>query len=104
MQLFSCLHRNGFILGIIACFLLAGIPVVMAADGTTASLSPGGNISVLTNPLGAEVYLNGEYRGITPIKMEHLSPGTYIVDIRMNGFRNETFQRTLNEGSMVEAG
>jgi len=104
MQLFSYLHRNGFILGTIACFLLAGIPAVIAADGTTASLSPGSNISVLTSPRGAEVYLNGEYRGITPIKMEHLSPGTYIVDIRMNGFRNETFQRTLTGGSTVEAG
>jgi hypothetical protein len=104
MQLFSYLHRNGFILGITACFLLAGIPAVIAADGSTAPLSPGSNISVLTNPRGAEVYLNGEYQGLTPITMKYLSPGTYIVDIRMNGFRNETFQRTLTEGSMVEAG
>ncbi len=97
-------RNTTIIIGIIACLLLAGIPAAMAADGAAAPSSPGANISVLTFPKGAAVYLNGEYRGDTPLKIEFLAPGKYVVDIRMNGFRNETVQRTLNEGTMFEVG
>jgi hypothetical protein len=104
MQLFSYLHRKGFIPVIIACLLLAGIPAVMAAEGTTDQLATGSNISVITYPPGAEVYLNNGYRGITPIRIEDLSPAQYVIDIRMNGYRNETFTRTLTPGSKLEIG
>jgi PEGA domain len=102
MEQSSCRNKN-FILAFLASMLLAGIPAAMAADGTTGLSSPGSNISVITNPSGAAVYLNGEYRGLTPQRIEYLSPGTYVVDIRMNGYRNETVQRTLN-GTMLEIG
>jgi hypothetical protein len=99
----SCRNRN-IIFGIIACLILAGIPAVMAADGTTATSSGESNITVITWPAGAAVYLNGEYRGATPIKVGSLSPGTYKVEVSLAGFKNETFTRTLSAGSMHEIG
>lgn len=99
----SCRNRN-IIFGLIACLILAGIPAVMAADGTTAP-SPGeSNITVITWPAGSAVYLNGEYRGATPIKLGNLSPGSYRVEISLAGYKNETFTRTLSAGSMHEIG
>jgi len=104
MKLYSALNRNGFIIGIIACLLIAGIPVVIAADGTPATPSMGSNITVITWPAGAAVFINSEYRGVTPIKVGNLSSGSYLVDVSQAGYKNETFTRTLSEGSMVEIG
>lgn len=102
MQQCSC--TNTIVIGIIACLLAAGIPAVMAADGITATSSTESNITVLTWPAGAAVNLNGEYFGVTPIKLEHLSPGSYVVDVSLAGYKNQTFTRTLSGGSMHEIG
>lgn len=104
MKLYPVLTTNGFLIGIIACLLIAGIPVAIAADGTTATPGPGSNITIMSLPAGAPVFLNGEYRGVTPVKLGNLSPGEYLVDVGMAGYKNETFTRTLKEGSMLEIG
>ena len=100
----SSYRNRNIIFGIIACLILAGIPAVMAADGTTALSSGESNITVITSPAGAAVYLNGDYRGPTPIKIGSLSPGTYQVDVSLAGYKNETYTRTLSAGSMLEIG
>jgi hypothetical protein len=104
MKLYPVLTRNGFIIGIIACLLIAGIPAAMAADGTTSTPAPESNITVMSLPAGATVFLNGEFRGITPVKIGNLPPGEYLVDVSLAGYKNETITRTLNEGSMLEIG
>jgi hypothetical protein len=104
MKLYPVLTRNGFIIGIISCLLIAGIPAVMAADGTTAMPGPGSNITIMSLPAGATVFLNGEYRGVTPVKIANLSPGEYLVDVSLAGYKNETITQTLREGSMLEIG
>ena len=104
MKLCSCVYGNRVIFGIIACLILAGIPPAMAAVSVTAEPSTGSTISILTNPVGAAVYLNDEYRGVTPVKIDDISPGKYVIDIRMNGYRNETIPRTLTPGSKLEIG
>jgi hypothetical protein len=104
MKLYPVLTRNGFIIGIIACLLIAGIPAVMAADGTTATPGSGSNITIMSLPAGATVFLNGEYRGVTPVKIGNLSPGEYLVDVSLAGYKNETITRTLKENSMLEIG
>lgn len=90
--------------GILACLILAGIPVVAAADGLGALPAGDSNITVRTFPAGASVYLNGEFRGTTPLKIENLEPGQYRIEISLSGYRNETFTRTLIPGSMHEIG
>ena len=44
----------------------------------------------LSEPPGAEVFLDGEYRGRTPITLEDLEPGPAEVDFRMEGRQQET--------------
>ncbi|MCX7846381.1 MAG: PEGA domain-containing protein, partial [Dictyoglomaceae bacterium] len=47
-----------------------------------------GNLSIYSNPSGAEVYLNGVYRGITPLTISDLSPGTYQIQLRRSGYKD----------------
>ena len=96
-------NRN-LITGIIACLLLAGIPAAMAANETTADSPVGGTITVLSFPPGAAVYLNGEYRGLTPAKLQNVPPGDYLINVSLAGYNNETFTTTIYHGSTREIG
>lgn len=95
MHTVSCRHLLP-VAGLAVLLLAACIPSATADNATPGSSYPGSNISILTSPVGAAVYLNGEYRGVTPLKIQYLAPGTYVADIRLNGYRNETVERTLN--------
>lgn len=47
-----------------------------------------GNFQMDSHPQGAEVYLNGAYYGVTPIRISDLMPATYQVRLKMDGFRD----------------
>jgi len=51
------------------------------------TLSSNGRLSIKTNPSGAEVYLDGVYKGISPLEIEDLPPKKYTYDIRKKGFK-----------------
>jgi hypothetical protein len=103
MQQYLCRNRN-LIIGIIACLLMAGIPTAMAADETTTPLPVGGTITVYSFPPGAAVFLNGEYRGVTPADFENVPPGDYLINVSLAGYNNESFPTTIFDGSRREIG
>ncbi|MDD1718899.1 MAG: PEGA domain-containing protein [Methanoregulaceae archaeon] len=45
-----------------------------------------GSISASTSPSGAAIYLNGEYRGYSPLTIDQLSPQTYTVAAKLDGY------------------
>ncbi len=47
-----------------------------------------GSLSINSIPSGSEVYLNGVYRGITPLFISNLSPGTYQIQLRKSGYKD----------------
>lgn len=51
-----------------------------------------GSISVSSNPVGAAVYLDGDFIGITyagdMMDINNVSPGTHEITLRMNGYRD----------------
>lgn len=96
-----CPCRNRILVALTACLLLAGIPGALAGV-TVGAGGPGGTISVATFPSGAAVYLDNEYRGISPIEMPGLPPGTYQVNISMAGYNFETYTISLDHGSTRE--
>jgi hypothetical protein len=104
MNLYPCRNSCTIVIALIACLLVAGIPSAMAADGTNATSSAGGTIIVMTFPEGASVYLNDEYRGISPIKLENLPPGKYLVNVSKAGASNDSAPVVLFEGSTREIG
>ncbi|RLF79384.1 hypothetical protein DRN44_08975, partial [Thermococci archaeon] len=69
-----------------------------------------GALSVTSTPTGALVYVNGEYKGKTPLNLE-LLPGTYTIKVTKQNYMDYTTTVTLEEGktkkvsvSLVPAG
>jgi hypothetical protein len=103
MDQFPCRSQK-IITGIIACLLLAGVPAAMAADDTGRSASIGGTIIARSYPSGAAIYLNDEYRGVTPAILKNVTPGEYLVNITLAGYNNESWTTILYDGSVRELG
>lgn len=59
---------------------------------TNAALQPASqapvtaNAQIASSPSGADVYVNGAYVGITPLSFQKVQPGTYTVEIKMEGY------------------
>jgi len=47
-----------------------------------------GSLNINSNPQGADVYLNGVYRGKTPAFISDLAPGRYQIQLRLNGYKD----------------
>jgi hypothetical protein len=53
-----------------------------------------GSISVESSPSGASIYFNGNYRGIAPLIISDVWPGSYPIQAELNGYR--TFATTTS--------
>jgi len=64
-----------------------------------------GGISVISAPSQAEVYLNNAFKGLTPITLDSLSPGSYTVLIKLSGYQDwqATQQVTAGQTAQVSA-
>ena len=47
-----------------------------------------GSISITTTPTGASVYLDGVYKGITPVTLHSVSAGTHTVKLTLSGYED----------------
>jgi hypothetical protein len=103
MNLYPCRSACTIVTVLVAFLILAGIAPAMAADGTNVTSSAGGTI-IVTIPGGASVYLNDEFRGTVPIKIENLPPGNYLVNVSKAGYNNDSAPVVLFEGSTREIG
>jgi outer membrane protein assembly factor BamE (lipoprotein component of BamABCDE complex) len=54
-----------------------------------------GTLSVSSSPTGAKIYLNGSYKGVTPLTLT-LSPGSYAVKITKDGYNDYTTTSTVS--------
>ena len=98
------MNQKKFLIGIIVCLLVAGIPAAMAATDTTAQSSVGGTIAVKSNPPGAAVSLNGVYRADTPARFENLTPGSYVINVSLAGYKPWAFPNSIADGDVLEIG
>jgi hypothetical protein len=64
-----------------------------------------GGISVISAPSGAEVYLNNAFKGLTPITLDSLAPGSYTVLVKLSGYQDwqATQQVTAGQTSQISA-
>jgi len=69
-----------------AAVLLAALFLVscVSAQGSTIK----GSLEVTSNPSGAEIYLNDEFIGYTPVTIEDLYPGIHYVRLDMSGYKS----------------
>ena len=75
---------------------------------TTALLVPSdqppstASAQVLSTPGGAEVWVNGQFMGDTPLTFQKVPEGQYTIEIRMNGYAPYTTTGQVNAGQNLQ--
>lgn len=71
-------------------FLQASVLLLLVFTGcSTSSFLATDRLKVDSNPAGAEVWVNGEKRGTTPVELSLVSTDVYELQLRREGFRTE---------------
>ncbi|NYT17937.1 MAG: PEGA domain-containing protein [Methanomicrobiales archaeon] len=73
----------------------------------TAEVNPDtGDLQVTSTPTGASVFVNGNYKGFTPVDdsldINDLAPGTYTVVVKKSGFQDYSAQVSVEAGKLVQ--
>ena len=58
-----------------------------------------GEVQTTSNPPGAEVWVNGQMMGQTPVTLRLLTKGEYQVEIKKYGYKTQTFRITNKVGA-----
>jgi hypothetical protein len=69
--------------GLVVAVLVLG--VLSAGCSSPAAEQPAGTLIVLSEPSGAEVYFDNEYRGTSPVTVRGVAAGTHHLELRMPG-------------------
>jgi len=89
----------------LSVFMLTSVFALLPISFLYASQSSGGTLTVITVPERAEVWIDGGYAGITPIRDRHLAAGTYtlrLVDPSRQTSASETVVISNGERLLVE--
>ncbi len=65
-----------FVATIVAILLIAALGYLFSQN----------SLSIKSDPMGAGVYLNSEFRGVTPTVIYNLLPGEYQLELRHDGY------------------
>lgn len=57
-----------------------------------------GSIYVESSPSGAQVYFNGNYRGLAPLTIDQVWPNSYTIGAELNGYRPYSTTTTVYAG------
>ncbi|MEI7420601.1 MAG: PEGA domain-containing protein [Prolixibacteraceae bacterium] len=61
-----------------------------------------GNVNILSNPIDAKVFLNGQDKGITPLTLQKLLIGSYELKIEKKGYTSSIKNITVEEDKTIE--
>ena len=57
-----------------------------------------GSISIISNPSGASVYLDGAYMGETPLSLDNVISKSYAILVKKSGYNSKTLSLSLSAG------
>ena len=57
-----------------------------------------GSLAVLTEPAGAEIFIDGDFKGVSPVTISGLSAGTHTVLLTLKEYANTTTNISINAG------
>ncbi len=77
------------------------LAILFAGCTSPASVPETGSIQVTSSPPGAEVYLDNEYRGTTPVSISPVPAGYHQVEVRLTGYTHWSGPVTVTAGSTV---
>lgn len=75
---------------------------LLLSGGTSEAASKKGCIAIASDPAGAQVFLNGNPLGKTPLKIPGLGPGEYLVELRRPGYDRAYEKIGVLEGQEVD--
>jgi hypothetical protein len=76
-------------------FLVSSLALVLLTTSCATLFAPHTNqLSVASEPEGAEVYVNGMRMGVTPVVLDLKADQSYVIEYRKSGF--ESVSRTVN--------
>lgn len=61
-------------------------PYYSKSDKVVQLKDPYGYVDIISNPTNADVYMNGYYKGKTPLKIDRLKVDTYTFEIKKEGY------------------
>lgn len=79
--------------------VVAGQDVTVTCDLTQIAPTTG-VFNITSSPSGAEVYIDGNYEGVTYVSVE-LQPATYQIVLKKEGYQDLTDNQTLTAGQTV---
>jgi hypothetical protein len=82
--------------------VVAGKNYDIVANLVPVSNPTTGAIAVSSVPSGADVYINNGFKGLSPITIESLTPGTYYVLVRLSGYQDWQSNVPVSAGSTAQ--
>ena len=76
--------------------LTTTVNVALQAAQHPASVN--GTLFVNSNPSGANVLINNEFKGISPVTISSIQPGKYIITLRMEEYQDATREINVSAG------
>jgi hypothetical protein len=80
-----------FIPILVLCFLSSSCAVIFKGNSSKVDFN--------STPAGAQVFVNGNYMGDTPIRLKLESKGNFQIEFRKEGFKTKTFNITNHVGA-----
>jgi len=75
----------------------------VATTAVPATGETAGNVSVYSSPLGANVYLDGVYEGITPVNLTGIAAGSHALTLASSGYYDYDATITITGGGNITA-
>ncbi len=96
------LTRLGYLDYSTSVTLPAGALIAVNATLVPAPVPPtAATAEIVSTPSGAEVYVNNAFVGITPFVSQNVTPGTYTIELRLQGYTPFTTTGTVQAGQDV---
>jgi hypothetical protein len=57
-----------------------------------------GSLAVITDPAGAEIFVDGDFKGVSPVTLTELSTGTHTVLLTLKEYANTTANISITAG------
>ncbi len=94
------LSRSGYSDHTQTAFVTAGKTTIVSAT-LSPTPPPTGALNVKSTPSGANVYIDGTYKGITPLVVSKLSEGSHQVRLARGGYYEHTRTVSITAGNIV---
>jgi len=82
--------------------MIYDIHAVMVPGTPTTALVTTGGMTVRSSPSGANIYIDNAYRGLTPLTINDIMPGSHAIILKMNGYLDWQSSVNVQAGGITE--